>query len=409
MKILQINSVYKEGSTGKIVFDLSEVLRGTGHEVLTCYGLGEQKVDSYSQKICTTVEHVFNAFWGRVSGTPFGGVYWSNKRIMDIVRVFKPDIVHVHCINGYMVNVYRLFASLAEAHIKTVLTLHAEIFYTAGCSHAYECEKWKTCCLKCEDYKRRIGSWLFDRSKTSWKMMYDAINCFDAKDIIITAVSPWLAKRARESAIMRHYCVESVVNGLDTSIFHYREASGLIERCQYDKVLLFVTPYFGLENDNNKGGHFLITISKALPNYKFIVVSSKMSNNVHNLPSNVKLWGRAKSQDELAQLYAEADYTLLLSCRETFSMVTAESLCCGTPVFGFKAGGPESIVNKEYAVFVEYGDIHSLINSIINSSDVLYRPSEIASESIKQFNSSQMGENYIQLYDSLLKKELHSQ
>lgn len=90
-------------------------------------------------------------------------------------------------------------------------------------------------------------------------------------------------------------------------------------------------------------------------------------------------------------------------------MVTAESLCCGTPVFGFKAGGPESIVNKEYAVFVEYGDIHSLINSIINSSDVLYRPSEIASESIKQFNSSQMGENYIQLYDSLLKKELHSQ
>ena len=39
-------------------------------------------------------------------------------------------------------------------------------------------------------------------------------------------------------------------------------------------------------------------------------------------------------------------------------MVTAESLCCGTPVVGFKAGAPEQIAIKEFSEFVEYGDLN---------------------------------------------------
>ncbi len=34
-------------------------------------------------------------------------------------------------------------------------------------------------------------------------------------------------------------------------------------------------------------------------------------------------------------------------------MVTAESLCCGTPVVGFTAGGPESIAIDAFSNFVE--------------------------------------------------------
>lgn len=41
-------------------------------------------------------------------------------------------------------------------------------------------------------------------------------------------------------------------------------------------------------------------------------------------------------------------------------MMTTESLCCGTPVIEFKAGGPESIALESFSSFVEYGDIDVL-------------------------------------------------
>jgi len=63
----------------------------------------------------------------------------------------------------------------------------------------------------------------------------------------------------------------------------------------------------------------------------------------------------------LARYYSMADVTVLTSKKETYSMVTVESLCCGTPVIGFKAGGPEQIAILEYCRFCEHGDIQTVV------------------------------------------------
>lgn len=405
MRILQINCVYKQGSTGKIVECISRDLIDQGHDVLTCYGEGDAHYDNHSIKVCTANEHNFNALWGRITGVPFGGIYLSNYRIKKTIKKYHPDIVHVHCVNGYMVNVYRLLKYLAEKRIKTVITLHAEIFHTAGCEHAYECEKWKTQCRECKVYRKAVGSFFFERSEDSWKRMYDAVNGFNVEDLVVTAVSPWLAGRAKQSTIMKRYNVISVLNGLDTSIFYYHENKGLIERQGYKKVILFVTPYFGLEDDDIKGGRYILALSKALSEYKFLVVASRVAHNVIELPGNVQLWGRAKTQYELAQLYSEADVTLLLSRRETFSMVTAESLCCGTPVVGFKAGGPDSIAIKAFTEFVEYGDIDTLITILIRRSlSNSYEKASLSRVSAERFDSKQMSIGYSRVYKDLICK-----
>lgn len=318
MKILLLNSVYRQGSTGKIVASIGDALREQGHEVFTCYGIGDDHVDDFSSKVCNNGEHYFNALLGRISGIPFGGIHYSNVRVKQIVQDFHPDVVHVHCVNASSFNVYSLLKYLAKIKIKTVLTLHAEIFHTAGCSHAYECEKWKDGCHDCGVYKQIVGSWFFDRSIASYKKMFDAVNSFDKGKLTITAVSPWLAERAKQSAIMRNYNLFCVPNGVNTSVFHLRDNTNIINRDNNQRVVLFVTPYFGIDENDIKGGRYLPQIAELLPNYKFIVVSSNSSSNIPKLPSNVKLWGRAKSQEELATLYSIADLTLLLSKRETF-------------------------------------------------------------------------------------------
>ena len=400
MKVLLLNCVYRRGSTGKIVASIADSLRAQGHTVFTCYGLGDEHIDEHSKKVCTKIEHNINSLLSRITGIPYGGLFISNYRIKRVIKEFKPDVVHVHCVNASTMNVYALLAYLAKLGIKTVLTLHAEIFHTAGCEHAFECEKWKAGCHDCNLYKQRVNSWFFDRSKESYKRMYKAVNAFASDNLIVTAVSPWLAKRARQSTIIKRYPVEYVPNGVDTSVFHYKGNAGLINRGDCKKVVLFVAPYFGLEETDIKGGRYLPKIAAALPDYKFIVVANRISGSVSVglLPENVQLWGQAKTQSELAQLYSEVDITLLLSKRETFSMVTAESLCCGTPVVGFKAGGPESIALKDFSEFVDYGDINGIIAHIADIAD--YDARSISESAIEEYSQSTMANLFYNLYQS---------
>lgn len=396
MKVLQINCVYKSGSTGKIVASISDCLRAKGHDVFVCYGIGEKNIDAYSIKVCTSIEHKFNALLSRVSGIPYGGLFLSNTRIKNIIRRFKPDVVHVHCVNASTLNVYQLLKYLAKSGIKTVLTLHAEVFHTAGCAHAFDCEKWKTWCMDCSVYKQRVNSWLFDRSSVSYRYMFEAIHAFSFANLVVTGVSPWLTDRARCSAIMKGYYVTCVPNGVDTSVFFHRNNIGLINRNNCSRVVLFVAPYFGMEETDLKGGRYLSQIAERLPNYKFIAVYSRKSNFIGKLPSNIELWGRANSQEELSQLYSEADVTILLSLRETFSMVTAESLCCGTPVVGFKAGGPESIALEDYSCFVSQGDLDTLIRVLTNLPK--YDAETVSCKAIAVYSQEIMAQMFYNLY-----------
>ena len=148
----------------------------------------------------------------------------------------------------------------------------------------------------------------------------------------------------------------------------------------------------------------MVEIAKKLPNVQFIIVSS-VSHNIENLPSNVYHWGRTETQEELAQLYSAADVTLLTSKRETFSMVTAESLCCGTPLVGFNAGGPESIAIKEFSRFVDYGAIDILLRALEEMLQSPYGKENISSKSKKVYSKEAMGEHYLQIYKRLLESK----
>lgn len=112
--------------------------------------------------------------------------------------------------------------------------------------------------------------------------------------------------------------------------------------------------------------------------------------------------GRVDSQEELARYYAMADVTLLPSKKETFSMVTAESLCCGTPVVGFKAGGPETIALEEYSTFVDYADIDSFENALKNELERKCDAFEISQKAKAMYKNSEMTAGYIEVYNRLL-------
>lgn len=404
MKVLQINCVYKRGSTGKIIHDIHKELLDKDIKSIICYGRGQKEKEINVYKTSNEVLAKYNSLRGRIIGLPYVGCGLSTMHLLKIIKKENPDIVHLHCINGSFVNIYRLVNFLKVRRIKTVLTLHAEFMHTGNCGYAFECEKWKEGCGNCPQLKKATGSYFLDRTRVGWHKMYDSFSDFN-KNLTITAVSGWLADRAKESPIFDKKDIYVVENGVDTkNIFHYREYSELKKELGItnEKILLHVTASFTDELDDIKGGRYILEIAKRLEKEHIkIVVISNVSKNM-NLPTNIINIGRIIEQKKLAQYYSMADLTLLVSKKETFSMICAESLSCGTPVVGFKAGAPETISLKEYSEFVDYGEVDKLVEVIKERIDDKMNIRERLSErAINHYSKENMTNNYLRIYDML--------
>lgn len=402
MKVLQANCVYKKGSTGKITYDIHSELLKQGIESVVCYGRGEKINEPHVYKTCGEGYSKTNHLLSEFTGVMYGGCFFSTNKLIKIIKKEKPDVVHLQCINGYFVNIYRLVSWLKKHDIKTVLTLHAEFMYTANCGYALDCDKWQTGCGHCPRLKQETKSFFIDGTHKSWMKMKKAFDGFN-DNLVVTSVSPWLMERAKLSPILNDKKHEVVLNGVNTDVFHFYDTSELRSQMGLNgvKVIFHATPSFDDNINNIKGGYYVLKLAEKMlnENVKFVVAGNHPDGL--KVPPNVILLGKVSDQELLAKYYSMADVTLLTSKKETFSMVTAESLCCGTPVVGFKAGAPEQIAIPEYSAFVDFGDLDSLREEVKGkiSSNILIE--KIVLEASKKYSKKKMVVDYVGIYNEL--------
>ena len=397
MKVMQINCVYNKGSTGKIMYDIHNGLLENGIESVICYGRGAGTTDKNVYKTCSELYAKLNNLLSRITGLMYGGCFFSTNKLISIIKKEKPDVVHLHCINGYFVNIYRLVSWLKKSKIKTVLTLHAEFMHTANCGHALDCDKWKTGCGSCPRLKQETKSWLFDGTHKSFVKMKRAFEDFE--NLTVVSVSPWLRERAEQSPILKGKRHTVILNGLNTDIFKIYDTSELRKKHgikEDEKVVFHATPAFSDDKNHFKGGYYVLELAKAFTNVKFLIAGPFKIEGA--IPENVILLGNVNNQVELAKYYSMADLTVITSKKETFSMILAESMACGTPVAGFFAGGPETITINDYSLFAEYGNIERLkeaTEKILNQS---FNREQISAEAKEKYCKQNMLNNYLEVY-----------
>ncbi len=391
--------MYPNGSTGKIVNAIHNKLLKLNHNSIICFGRGENRKQKGIYKTSTEIEAKFNNLISRFTGVMYAGCYFSTKKLKKIIIKEKPDIVHLHCLNGYFVNVYNIIEFLNKQKIPTVLTLHAEFMYTGNCNHAYNCDKWQTGCGKCNNLKYQTNSIFIDNTHYSWEKMKKAFEDFN--NLYVVSVSPWVMNRATLSPILKGKRHTVILNGVDTNIFTGNKQENVLQKYNLNdyNIILHVTPEFSISNNDNKGGKFIIMLAEKLknyPNYRIVVIGKY--NKKETYPENIVFIGYTKNVKELSDWYASAKYTVITSKRETFSMVLAESLCSGTPVLCFKSGGPETIGIENMSKFFEYGDINGIYKQIISIPNLSCNSEEAQSK----YSLNNMCNEYIKLYTYLL-------
>ena len=394
MKIVQINCQFATGSTGKMVSAIYEYSKQQGDETYVIYGMGDKRSDEHLIRTTPWAVRKAQSFRARITGYPYGGCIWGTVAALSALKKIKPDIVHIHCANGYMINIYRILEYLKKNRIPTVITNHAEFMYTGGCIYAIDCDKWLTGCHHCGKIsKEHPISYFFDKTDKEWELFKKAYDGFD--DLTVCCVSDWVRDRASQSPFFKGHPVITVLNGLDTEIFRYSDASRLKAELGFEekKIVVHVTSNF---YSVVKGGQHILEMAKRFPDVEFVILGSEAQDDSH--PSNCHFMGKISDQKLLAQYYSMGDICLLTSVRETFSMVCAESLCCGTPVVGFKSGGPETISLPEYSLFVDQGEADELETAL---KDMLNRPFEkklVSDIAKKTYGQDTMCRNYYEVY-----------
>lgn len=397
LKILTINWTDSEGSIRKIISDLEGQTQDSC-EYYHCYQVGK-KGNDHNYLVAAWGITKFYYGLARICGLKYGVGTVPTLGLLCWIHKVNPDVVHVHCPNFYTINLYMLFNYLKQKKYPCIITNHAEFFYTGNCAHAFDCNAYLTGCKKCTkifDYKHRF---LLNRTHHEWKKMQDAFS--DAKRFRMTAVSQWQKERIMMSPVIGEIPVQLIENAVNTKVFKpkpvFRKDFNEINKCK-KPIILNVTSNFSNNIDDIKGGYYILQLSKRMPEYLFVVAGNINLIKPVTLGDNLVLLGNVTDQSMLADYYNLADLVVLTSRKETFGMACAESLCCGTPVVGFKSGGTESIAIKEYSAFVDFGDVKELMQMIkiwIHKKETF---DKIAADASKRYSVERMSEQYLQIY-----------
>lgn len=398
MRVLYINVNCKYTSTGKIVYDLYAQCRKDGHEAAVCYGRGPLVEEPGIYKFGLDWETNLHALLTRLTGLNACWSFFSTRRLLKFLDQFQPDVVHLHELHGYFLNLKPLYAYLSKHNIPVVHTFHCEFAYTGKCGHAFACEKWKTGCGNCPQVKKYPTSFFFDFTKRmhrqkrlQWESLHRAV---------ITTPSRWLAERVEQS-FLGGRDIRIVKNGIDVhNLFYPHDARQL--RAEHgltdEKVVLSVAPRLMGET---KGGAWIVQLAQMLKNENIRFFMIGIDDLKEKFPDNVVPMGRITDQEKLATYYSMADCFLICSEKETFSMTCAESLCCGTPIAGFCAGAPETIFMPPQALFVPYGDLDALEDILRKQLNGSFNRAELAENMQKLYSVDCMYQQFKAIYQEL--------
>ncbi len=398
--LLQINTTLNLGSTGRIAEQISLMAEANGWDCYIAHGaryVNQSKIKSI--QIGSKITNVMHAIKGEYFGMQGFGSTLSTYRFIKKIQRIKPDIIHLHNLHGYYINIAVLFKYLAKANIPIVWTLHDCWSFTGHCTHfeSQGCYKWKTECSDCPLLMLQYKSRLIDRSNRNFKIKKKLYS--HLKNITIVPVSNWLGSLVRES-ILKGHRIKIIRNGIDLDSFKPTQSNikGRMNINSDKKIVL------GVVDSGFKGKREFIALSKD-SNYQVVIVGVK-KDWMNDIPDNIICVPRTNSQKELAEYYSAADVFVNPTQNDTFPTTNIESIACGTPVVTYNAGGSPEILDKNTGIVVERNDIkalHTAVETILANGKGHYAEM-CRNRAVLNFNKDDRFMDYINLYTDLMNK-----
>ena len=361
MKVIQINAVCDIGSTGRICRELNDFLIQSGHHGLIIYGNGTSDYE-FAYKVSSKIGVKAHALLARFLGKNAAYSPFATRKLVNTLRFFEPDIVHLHNLHGNYINLNPLLCYLRKKDIPTVLTLHDCWFFTGKCVYytRMECNKWQTGCYSCPKLRGDIPSWFLDRTTEMWREKKELFAAIPRLAVI--GVSDWITGEARKSFLKDAAIIQRIYNWIDLDVFYPRGDAGCSQFGISEEKYTVLCIGAGWSEDSYKTKD-LLKLANLLPEDYEIILAGDVPF-AQNLPKNIKSVGYISSTEDLAKLYSACDVYVHLSREDTFGKVIAEALACGTPAVVYDSTACPEILGDGCGAVVAQGDVMAIYHAM---------------------------------------------
>lgn len=393
MKVLEINSVCGIRSTGRICTDIADVLRSEGHSCMVAYGR-ENVPDKYkgiSCRIGNNMSVKTDAFLTRIFDNAGFNSKKATKEFISKIKEYDPDIIHLHNLHGYYINLEILFKYLKESKKPVIWTLHDCWAFTGHCSHYVTkgCERWKTGCFSCPKKKAYPGSLIFDNSKRNYKKKKELFTSLEK--LTIVTPSEWLASQVRAS-FLRKYEVIAIPNGVNLETFKPTASDFRGKYHLKDKKIILgvATAWSG-----DKGLKLFSELAEKLGDTYKVVLVGITPEVGKTLPDSILKIPRTNSIEELAEIYTASDVFLNLGKAETMGLTTVEAMACGTPVVTSNCTAVPEVVTPDGGIVAEKLTAECIMECI---KEVLSKEYKNTRSNAEKYEKNAQYMKYIELY-----------
>lgn len=400
-KVAQLN-ITTRGSTGRLMSDIQDAVENTEDiKCLSFYGRGKRIDDKNFIKFGSELSFIFHVLYTFVFNKQGHFAKRQTKKLIAYLEDYKPDVIHLHNIQGYYLNYPLFFDWLSHYKGQVIWTLHDCWAFTGHCCYftKAKCDKWVTGCHHCPQKHEFPFSWFFDTSESEYtlkKQLFTSIQY-----MTITTPSNWV-KELVEKSFLNVYPIKVINNWVDLNVFKPLMNQDTLDKFGIDsnkKIILGVANLW----EERKGLNVFVNLSKVLSDEYQIVMVGLNKKQINKLPTKMVKIQRTDNQNELAELYSSAYVFLNPSIEETFSLVTLEALACNTPVIVQNTSAVHEMVSEGCGIVMSSFVTEDYVEAIHNVSRI-DRDNQKIRKSVLKYNKKDKVDQYLKLYNTEIDK-----
>ena len=384
-KVLYINSVCGFGSTGRIVAELS---KSEEYDSLVCFGRKKDFANVNSYKFANFFDNAFGALGTILFDNNLNICKKATGRLINKIKEYNPDIIHLHNVHGYYLDIEMLFKFLKEYNKPVVWTMHDCWAATGYCVVAdyIQCHKYETKCENCPakfSYPFSLFKQNVEKDYLKKKELFNSLN-----NLTIVTPSKWMKSIIGKSYLKNIKC-EVINNGINLNNFKPSKRKS-------DKfTVISVASMWTYDRGKEEIKKIIPLLDKDI---ELICVGSQ-SDQFEGC-TTIK---HTDSVKELVDLYSSSHVLINPTLDDNFPTVNIEALACGTPVVTYNTGGSPEIADEKTGVVVDKYDYKAMAKVINDLKDNYSFKSEECLERSKRYSTKHMCDDYASLYKEILK------